>query len=461
MLNFVKRNFLKIAIVLFIVVKSAVWFYIFPPFQTPDETSHFGYVEFLAEENRLISTKKDATFNLELIKSFRILKVREIAFHNDKKFIYSQSQYSMALNNIRVLNNKAARHDFGYKQQKDYLYPPLYFGLAAIFYKAFYSGDLITRYYAVRFFSVLISFALLYFTYKTAKELFQNELISLLTVLIVALQPMFSMMSIAVNPDNLIFLLASALFYFAIKTIKDKQLTTRNNLYMTLCVALALLTKQYFVVLLFMYLLTLAMLFFEKFSTKKIAKNFFVFILGNLSVAGWWWTRHLESANILGVSRLGLKEYFVTQGYKYLTFVVDSYWAIFGWLDTPINIENFHFVFLIALFIIIFGSIYAYIKENDSFIKNSLLFMFLSFCFTACFLFFIDFRYSYNMVHNFIQGRYFLVLIAPNMMLLLLSLMIILKRKYDELVAVSVFFLMLFLNLLSVYSYIIPRYFMT
>ena len=442
--------------IIFVILKSLLWFYAIPLFQTPDEPSHFGYVQFIAENNRLL-TPEDDKYSLEMVEGHKTLDIVRMLMHPQEKALYSEARIREIRQKTAELNDVKHRKDFSEPGMTANLYPPLYYGLASIFYKMFYKSDLVIRAYAVRVFSVILSFITIIFVYKTATLLFDdNDLVVIPLTLAVALQPMYSMVSIAINVDNLLYLFFAVLFYLNVKTIKAGEISGRDNLIMAIVVGMSLITKQYAIILLFMYMLNWLLV-----SKRRTIGHDFIklllFAIVSSSISLWWLLRNFGSQLTPFASKLSLKEYFWQQGGKYL-WVLGSYWGSFGWLDTPVDFEKYLPVFLILFFVMVFGSALYLVREKDMVVKKMVFFMLAVFAFASLFIMYIDYRVA-DSLHNFIQGRYFLITLPVNTFLTAFGLWAFTGNKYREATSYALFAFFTFFNLASIFTYIIPRYY--
>lgn len=453
MRNLFKDNKLAWFAVIFILTKIGLWFYLFPAFQTPDEPAHFGYVQFIAERNRLVDPAKDTKLSREVAKSLPIL-VFYVQFNPKVKINYSTHDYYNKRNFIKALNNSSARTDFSYDGFTASAHPPLYYALSALVYKLFFKSDLLVRIYAIRFFSAILSMLTLYIIYLSARILFKDNFTSLIVTLAVALQPMYSMISVSINPDNLMYFFFASFLYLSLVAINARELNHKNNLLMAFIIVLSFLTKEYAVILLFMYGLVLFFLFLRKRSSVGLAKKALISAISLAAitvVSGWRFARTITA------SKLTVLEYFKTQGFKYAR-VLDDYWGNFGWVDTPVDPHKFHDIYLAFLFLLVFGAAYAFLKERNKTEKDLIAFMLLTFLFSTALLVFVDYTIAYDINHNHIQGRYFLITLPINTFLPVIGLIHLAKKKYGALFAYQYFFLSLVFNILCVYSYIMPRY---
>lgn len=253
--------------------KELLWSYLVPPWQAPDEISHYGYVETLFYEHAfpvfgqtLLSERVQAIGPVE--------SAREIDFYKG----------SLNLNWI-------AQH------------PPLYYlGLEPLF-ALMPHEDPVTCIFLLRLVSMLLGCITLWFAHKTLRILLpDNELAQKAVIVGMAFLPMFSAISAAVNNDNLVIMLAGILTYLSVKNFEKHD--AKGSLQIGIVLGLLALTKAtslpLWISIFLLEMVKHVRRWMEqdrrKGRWKNAAGGLFLhqsIIFGTaLAVAGWWYARN-------------------------------------------------------------------------------------------------------------------------------------------------------------------------
>jgi hypothetical protein len=181
------------------IARGIVYALLIPPWQTPDEPSHFAYVRFISQNHRLPPSER-VPVSEEILASmshFGFWKLRYSAL----------DQFSLAeLRKFRV----ATTH------------PPLYYLLGTVILIPLSGDDVIRQLYVLRLASVFMGAFTVLVAFRATKTLFPEDSILPLTVgSFIVFLPMHSFVSASVNNDNLAELVASLVVYFLIKVLRD------------------------------------------------------------------------------------------------------------------------------------------------------------------------------------------------------------------------------------------------
>ncbi len=221
-------------------LNAACWSLITPPFQAPDEPSHFAYVQDLAETGSLPSTGLENFSPAEEI-ALRDLDQAEIRYSPQNHTISTpaqqqQLQRDLALPLSRVSPNAGVATSE----------PPLYYALETIPYYAGAGGTLLDRLALMRLFSALTAGLTALFAFLFLREALPGTPWAW-TVggLGVALAPLLGLMAGAVNSDALLYAVSTALFYCLARGFR-RGLTPRLGLFTGAVIATGLVTKLNF-----------------------------------------------------------------------------------------------------------------------------------------------------------------------------------------------------------------------
>jgi 4-amino-4-deoxy-L-arabinose transferase-like glycosyltransferase len=190
-------------------LNAVCWSVISPPFQVPDEPSHFAYVQRLAETGSFAMAHGEVFPSAEqaILKDLHNTSVLE---HPAVGTISSEAAQRKLENDLALPYERMGSADAGVAASE----PPLYYALETIPYGLASSGTVLDRLAMMRLLSALMGGLTAFFAY-----LFLREALPAVpwawTVggLGVALMPLLGMMSGAVNPDALLFAVSAALFY--------------------------------------------------------------------------------------------------------------------------------------------------------------------------------------------------------------------------------------------------------
>jgi hypothetical protein len=192
------------------IVNAVCWSVISPPFEIPDEPSHFAYVQRLAETGTL-PTLSDERFPPAEYTALTDLHYSQVRFHPETGTIFSQpEQRKLEKDLARPLARSGSEGAAGVAASE----PPLYYALETIPYGLASSGNILDQDAGMRLFSAVFAGFTALFAFLFLREALPGARWAW-TVggLGVALTPLLGMMSGAVNPDGLLFAVSTALFY--------------------------------------------------------------------------------------------------------------------------------------------------------------------------------------------------------------------------------------------------------
>jgi 4-amino-4-deoxy-L-arabinose transferase-like glycosyltransferase len=225
-------------------LNAACWSLITPPFEAPDEPSHFAYVEELAEAGRLPSGNLEQFSPAEDI-VLEDLRQGEVRYSPQNHTIFSatqqrQLQHDLALPLSRVSPNAGVAASE----------PPLYYALETIPYYAGSGGTLLDRLALMRLLSALIGACAVIFVFLFVRETLPGAPWAwIVASLGVAFAPLLGLMTGAVNSDVLLYTVSTALFYCLARGFR-RGLTAKLGFLTGAVIAAGLLTKLNFIGLL-------------------------------------------------------------------------------------------------------------------------------------------------------------------------------------------------------------------
>jgi 4-amino-4-deoxy-L-arabinose transferase-like glycosyltransferase len=222
-------------------LNAASWSILSPPFQIPDETDHFAYVQQLAEAHRL-PTGSGTSYSPEEEAAIEGLRQQQVRFNPSERTISSRAQQRQLEHDLARPLSRRGPGKVGVAGSE----PPLYYALETIPYELASSGSLLDRLALMRAFSALFGALTALFSFMFIREVLPRVPWAW-TVggLGVALAPLLGFMSGAVNPDGLLYAVSAALFYQVARCFR-RGLTPRAGLAIGITVVVGLLTKLNF-----------------------------------------------------------------------------------------------------------------------------------------------------------------------------------------------------------------------
>ena len=477
--NFLKNNSFLILIILLFVCKQILWIIAVPALQTPDADRHFSTVMWYAEPgiNAFAENKKSAKSNMfdsttysipEEYKNFlSTIQFEQNRFNpNQHQTFTNDSIYGPGEKNF--LEKKFNRH-FEELPPTIVKYPFLYYETASWVYNIFNNSSLLNRLYAVKFYNLFLGIITLYIIFKTALTLKFSKKNSSLIAGIITFQPMMSFMHTAINVDVLL-ILGISLFTLSSILILKNSWTKKNIILILLACLISSFTKPIGIITLPL----LAFLFFYKIFVESKTKKMKILgiILGVPSLI----LLILISKLIPSISKLFpsanhlnsitksflpyLQNHFnLLEQYKLFA----SYWGWFGWLDYPIN-QITNIVIFLTLIIGIASFIFFLVKKNSAkYQEEKKIFIYLAIILLLFHLAVVysEFSYFARSGKMFgLQGRYFLPMILPFLLIIIKGYQFLLKRYSLQNILICVFVLMILFNFISIFNYIIPGYYL-
>jgi 4-amino-4-deoxy-L-arabinose transferase-like glycosyltransferase len=341
------------------VLSAACWSLVTPPFQAPDEPSHFAYVKQLAETGGLPTSSSNRLSPEEqlVLSGVHDDQVRQqpqdhtIASELEQRELGLYLRHAAALGTIGSPAAGVAA-----------LQPPLYYALESLPYHAAEGASELARLQWMRLLSALFAGLTAAFVFLFVRETLPGVPWSWTVAgLAVALAPLLGFMSGSVNPDSLLYAVSAATFYVLARAFR-RGLTWRTAAALGVAIALGLLTKVNYVGLAPGAMLGLAVLSVRA-ARGRGRSAYLLLALGAaiaLSPVAAYALHNLQSGKpALGVLTLGLDlthgSLLSEAGYVWQLYLprlpgmtvdfpglfttrqlwFDGYVGLYGWLDTP------------------------------------------------------------------------------------------------------------------------------
>lgn len=452
-----------------IFINGILWSALVPIWHTPDEQAHFGQIVFVAEKGRNPNgEEKDLTEEIYL--SEQLLGTardkfgnNRFTFHPEYRIEHTFSYIGQYEASISGLTKTAAKTNFIHQEASRY--PLLYYLPATIFYKLFYSSDLFTRVFIIRFWSLALFLGTAVATFLLGKHIFPKDHLSSLTLsLLVGFQPMMVFSNVGVNSDALGNFLFTLFLYLSAK-ILISGLHKKYFIFLIIVTMLSIYSKPQFIITLPLILLLLLLILLRDFSKIGKAKilTYFVFItlllVTSLSVfqasAMTVITRFLTRIDIPSLVKY-TREYTISHT---ISEVLPWYWGVYDWLGVTYprivhRIIN-RLIFVAGIGILLW--IVRIIKNREWRKKEIQAVLFLN---IAALLYFIaisfyDWLLWYTSKYPLgVQGRYFFPVISVHMLMLIIGWQQFFPKstRLHQWVIKSFGLFMIFLNFFAIYT---------
>ncbi len=217
---------------------ALAWAIVVPPFQAPDENSHFGYVQNLAERGKLPGDKRRPVFSTEQTRLSRLANSDQTAANRGNRPTWSEAVWRTA-----QADRSLSRTDGGGLNPAR-TNPPLYYALAVAPYRAVHGSSMWSRLFAGRLVSVLLLLVTVAATWALIGEVVvRRPVLQLVGAGVVALQPMEMFISASLTPDSLLFATWALAFWLAARILR-RGLSARDAIALGLATAAGILTKS-------------------------------------------------------------------------------------------------------------------------------------------------------------------------------------------------------------------------
>jgi 4-amino-4-deoxy-L-arabinose transferase-like glycosyltransferase len=446
-----RRAHLGLALLLLLtLLDGLLWSAATPLWQGPDEDGHFAATQFVAEHLRLPG-HADGFRADELALAADLADTGKLHNHPELRQAFSDGQTGPHEAELRALD-PATRTSYAIGAPGKLNHTsPLYYVLGAGIYRLAYGADLQGRVFAVRLFSVALTTLMVLVSYfLTVEVLLGRRDVALIVAVVISFQPMLSFVGSVVNNDILLNLIATTAIWVLVRTWR-RGVTARQAVALGLALGLGMLAKPLIAGL----ALPVAWVFVREWWQRRGERRRVV-LLGLLALAvalalcGWWLVRSFD----LNDGELYMNE--VKKGYRviaqprfdyrghpwrhavdYYASIVggvwSSYWAAFGWLDTPAAPAYYRLVDAVTLLGVLGLAVYVcrLVRRRawpQLGVTGLLVALVLS---PVAMMHVYDYTYwiEYG-VGRGLQGRYFFGQMAPLFILLVIGLLTLLPRRW-------------------------------
>jgi hypothetical protein len=233
-----------------------IWTFVIPPFQVPDEISHFGYAQYLAETGRPPPQGPVGQYSPQEQNTLDALSFVAIVGHPAQRGIMNSVEEAGLREELAAKASPVG--EGGSSSATDE--PPLYYALEAVPYLLSPSQDILVRLELMRVLSALMAALTVLCIYLFLRELMPGTPWAwTVGALMVAFQPMFCFIGAGVQGDNLLFLASAATFLWLARAFR-RGLTPRRAALIGGAIVVGVLAKLTFIALLPGIALALALL---------------------------------------------------------------------------------------------------------------------------------------------------------------------------------------------------------
>jgi len=457
----VRRDLALIFVVAFGI--RLLWAVITPPWQAPDETAHFTYIQHLVEQ-REIPRRQNTPYPLASVEEvtsrdltlFRGLTGAGTSQGGTLPYLPITYDYYAA----RAYQSSGTNR-WSQAGGSATPYPPLYYFFGAIPYAVFRDAPILTRLFAIRCVTAILGALSCVFAYLLAYELRRTRRWGWALGLAMALMPMYAFITATVNNDVAMNLCATALIWLIVRAVPREDLSRPLALAVGLTSGMALLTKPAILPVvaiagIVVYGKLLAGLRLSWNQAREAALNFGTYAISLLALYMPWLlfrarhygdigfaavpvrvlTRFLTETPVAASSAhlsVGLPPFAVSDfslwdylsyekglGWRYFhDLFFRTFWGDFGWLDAPLA-DRFYLP-LIAVYALAGVGLLSQIFRQPT--RRPILLVLLGIVAAQTIFLFIGVDWFEGFVVRGkglgLQGRYFFPVLAPLLFLLL------------------------------------------
>jgi len=213
-----------------------VWSVLTPPYQVPDEPSHAGYVQFLAEHGKPPTSNSESAYSGEqgavAILGWKGAEAKPPWTRAADRDLRKQLDSGRLSRSVPGEAGPAVN------------YPPLYYAYEAVPYRLAYGLNFLDRLYLMRMFSALLAGIVAFATFFFVRELMpRTPWAWTVGTLAVAWHPLLGFMSGGVNNDDLLYAVGAVLLALVARVLR-RGVTPTRSLALGLTLAAGVLTKQ-------------------------------------------------------------------------------------------------------------------------------------------------------------------------------------------------------------------------
>jgi 4-amino-4-deoxy-L-arabinose transferase-like glycosyltransferase len=223
-------------------LNAACWSIVTPPFQIPDEPSHFAYTQQLVE-NLSLPASKEGTLSPEEEVALRDIHQYEVQGSPENHTISTATEQQLLQEDLSQRPGRSGSGTAGGASSS----PPLYYLLQTLPYGLASAGTVLDQLEAMRLLSTLMAGLTAIFVFLFLRESLPGAPWAWsVGGLAVALAPLLGFMSGAMNPDAMLAAVSAGVFYALARAFR-RGLTRRLAVMIGAIIAIGFLTKLNFI----------------------------------------------------------------------------------------------------------------------------------------------------------------------------------------------------------------------
>lgn len=444
------------------LVLGVLWAGMIPLWQIPDEHAHFGYVQSLGEGRTFVPERY---LSREISLTYELSRLNSVAFDNTatQPFVPG-SAWGPAERQILSLpaSLRDEIHPDWYNRATSY--PPGYYFLASLVYRALGSQDILTIMFGLRIFSAILTSITVLFNYLTLRLFFDRRALARAAGFLIALSPMYIFMGMAVNVDVLVSLLFSIYIYLLTRALQ-RGLSQSMNIALASTVGVGLWVKQTFLIAAVFYFV---LLIFERLRRSIVWPMLLRFALVFSGVVflmvGWVYLSGLITTSPTAPSRgfnlAGFLGHFFENWRHYRWALQETFWGSFGWLDTPLSHTMYAVVGFVSLGAIAGFLTYLASGRGRRQPRAEAIFFLLLIVIFGGAMSFLNYREIASGRGWFLQGRYFFPIMAPIFAVLVTGLTWFASSRWQQAILFGAVGGIVVFHTVAVFNYVLPRYYL-
>ncbi len=436
-------------------IKTCVYVVFIPPWQAPDEPTHFEYVSVAAQSDIFFSQKKPD-------------------FELQKAVIQSMDDFDFwKLTGRRKPDNLPEtfyQTPLIHERPTQFTKPPLYYMISGLLVRFFSSLSMLNKMYLLRTQSLIFGLISLVFMFMTFRKIFPDERTNLLPLISLPLfLPQFSFISASVSNDSLLVMLSSCFFLFLTCVIKGEKKPLFSVLLVLSFLSIILVKRSGFV---FLPVLAAAAAF-GAVKIRSLTQSKYAYLIIGMTLMlcfilwtllGWFFPSVFRKA-IMEIS-LQLKNLFAAtssgpsrhafSNILFFRVLFESFFLKFGWMYY--SAPDYWYGTWYCVYIVGASLSFVYLLKKDiNVLKNNIpVFILFAFSFLL-FIAAIFLMYGCNSI--LAQGRYIFPVLTPVSILAGSGAVVLCRRRSGRITVILCVAILFLLDVSSVWRILIPAFY--
>ena len=346
---------LSILLIILFVVQGIIFSGMYPLWDPWDEPAHFAYIQHIAEAKTLpiyedyLSNEMVFTFDKTPMVVTWLIDKDCCNVTDDVKYYYlseywqtfdlEEAQKNKELISSQTLESRTTSEPFIAIYEAGQ--PPLGYLVQVPVYLLFYDQDILTRVFALRIFSILVTAIAAVVAYKTISLLFDDRFIRLGSLMFIVFNPMFTNDISRVSNEAITILLFSIFLFLMVLYLKGKT-NTLHVVLIGVVLGLGLLTKATFMPALLLVPVFIFLRYIQNNSNKlrsllQPLKNLGLILGITIPMVSWWYYERFATGNFTGWINLPgitfdqfIQGIFQVPWAKFFFYFYWTFWGFFG-----------------------------------------------------------------------------------------------------------------------------------